>query len=306
VVFFIKALHPSIPFMRQFFRIVGTSFKVAFQELKSNKLRTFLSLLGVSIGIFCIVSVFTVLDSLENNIRTNVASLGNDVLYVGKWPWMDEGGEFKWWEYMRRPTMTSRDMEAVSRQGSLSRYTTLCYTQNNITARHDANEISGLEAYCVTSNFEKMQNFEISRGRYFNLSELAAGKFAAVVGSEVYEELFPDSTDIRNQTITLFGRKFLVIGLLKKTGDNMAGFNFDRCVICPYYAAASLFDVNSPNANSLLMVKGREGIPVDELSAETEGILRAERRLGPEEKNNFSINRLSQVTERLDTLFTEI
>ena len=74
--------------MRQ---IIGTSIVQALQELRANKLRTFLSLLGITIGIFCIIAVLTVLDSLKNNIQKDMATLGSDVLYIGRWPWMDDG-----------------------------------------------------------------------------------------------------------------------------------------------------------------------------------------------------------------------
>ncbi|WP_422449375.1 ABC transporter permease, partial [Thermoanaerobacterium sp. DL9XJH110] len=80
-----------------------------------NKLRTFLSLLGVTIGIFCIIAVFTVLDSMKNNIRKEISGLGSDVLYIGRWPWMDEGGEYKWWEFLRRPSMGIKELKAVQR-----------------------------------------------------------------------------------------------------------------------------------------------------------------------------------------------
>src|ERR1700744_777167 len=97
-------------------QIVGTSIVQAFHELRANKLRTFLSLLGITIGIFCIIAVFTVLDSLKNNIRTEVSTLGSDVLYIGRWPWMDEGGEYKWWDYWRRPSMTPTEVRAIETQ----------------------------------------------------------------------------------------------------------------------------------------------------------------------------------------------
>ena len=96
-------------------RLIFTSVLQALQELRVNKLRTFLSLLGITIGIFCIIAVLTVLDSMKKNIETEVSTLGNDVLYVGRWPWMDEGGEYKWWEFWRRPSMTIKELRAVER-----------------------------------------------------------------------------------------------------------------------------------------------------------------------------------------------
>lgn len=279
---------------------------MALQELRVNKLRTFLSLLGITIGIFCIVAISTVLDSLEQNIRTNVASLGNDVIYIGKWPWTDEGGEYKWWEYWRRPVLKYRDLKAVEQQGQTVRYATLCYSENNITAKQNQYELGGITGYAVTDHFEKMQNFELAQGRYFNSAELIGGNNMVVLGHEVAQELFPGIQNPTGRSVTFLGRKFNVIGILKKAGDNMAGFNFDRGLIFPYFAAAAVKDVTDLDADITMMVKAKAGMTSDEISYETEGILRATRKIQPGAKNDFSINKLSQVTEQLDALFATI
>lgn len=292
--------------MRAFIQIAISSLKTALQELRVNKLRTLLSLLGVTIGIFCIVAVFTVLDSLEKNIKSSVASLGDDVLYIGKWPWMDEGGVYKWWEYWRRPVMTTRELNAIERKGQTVRYATLSVSEGDITAKQREHEVSGINGYAVTNHFEKMQNFEVDQGRYFNPAELSSGKYVAVLGNEVYDELFPGNTNPVGQTVFFGSRRYHVIGTLRKAGDNMAGFNFDRSIIFPYAAAAGNMDVSSLDADVTLMVKAKEGIKTEELSYETEGILRAIRRVAPGEKNDFSINQLSQVTERLNAMFAMI
>lgn len=291
--------------MRRFIQISFTSFKMAFQELRVNKLRTFLSLLGVTIGIFCIVAVSTVLDSLEKNIRTSVATLGNDVIYIGKWPWMDEGGEYKWWEYWRRPVAKISDLRAIERQGLTAQYATICYSESDITAKQNQHELSGITGYAVTANFEKMQNFEIAQGRYFSLPEINGGGNLVVMGYEVARELFPGINNITGRSVTFLGRKYSIIGVLKKSGDNMAGFNFDRGLIFSYFSAAAVKDVTGLDANVTLMVKAKNGLGAD-IEYETEGILRALHRIQPGAKNDFSINKLSQVTAQLDSMFAMI
>ena len=291
--------------MRQLIQISFTSFKMAFQELKVNKLRTFLSLLGVTIGIFCIVAVSTVLDSLEKNIRTTVATLGNDVIYVSKWPWTDDGGEYKWWEYWRRPVAKVSDLKAIERQGQTVRYATLCYSENDITAKQNHNELSGITGYAVTANFEKMQNFEIASGRYFSPSEIDGGNNLVVLGYDVARELFPGISSITGKPVTFLGRKYIVIGVLKKNGDNMAGFNFDRGLIFSYFSASSIKDVTALDADITMMAKAKDGLG-DDISYEVEGILRAQHRIQPGTKNDFSINKLSQITEKLDSMFAMI
>src|SRR6185312_10322855 len=127
-------------------QIIGTSIVQAFQELRANKLRTFLSLLGITIGIFCIIAVLTVLDSMKNNIQKEVATLGSDVLYVGRFPWMDEGGEYKWWEYRRRPTMGPTEAKSVSALPEVA-FATLCMSFNGMTVKQQDMELSNITCY---------------------------------------------------------------------------------------------------------------------------------------------------------------
>lgn len=291
--------------MRQLLQISVTSFKMAFIELKANKLRTFLSLLGITIGIFCIVAVSAVLDSLEKSIRTNVASLGSDVIYLSKWPWTDEGGEYKWWQYMNRPVLKVKDLKALESKAQTLRYATLLFDRNDVTAKQSQYSVEGITCYAVTPNFEKMQNFEIGMGRYFQPQELNGGNNMVVLGYDVKRELFPAGNPI-GKTVSFMGRNFTVIGAMKKCGDNIAGFNFDRGLIISYFAAAAIENVNSQNAGITLMAKAKQGFSSDDLSTEAEGILRAEHKIEPGTKNDFSINKLSQITEQLNQVFGTI
>jgi putative ABC transport system permease protein len=291
--------------MRQLIQISITSFKMAFQELKVNKLRTFLSLLGITIGIFCIVAVSTVLDSLEKNIKNNVASLGSDVIYISKWPWTDEGGEYKWWQYMNRPVLKTQDLYALNSKSQSLGYATLIAIENSVTAKQGPFEIEGIDCYAVTSNFEKMQNFEIAKGRYFNNQELDGGNNMVILGYNVNQRLFPTGNALGNR-ITFLGKNFIVIGVLKKSGDNVTGFDFDRGLIAPYAGFSAIADVSSKNANTTLMAKAKAGLSSDDLGSETEGILRALHKIEPGKKNDFSINKLSQITEQLNKVFDMI
>lgn len=288
--------------MRQLLQISVTSFKMAFIELRANKLRTFLSLLGITIGIFCIVAVSAVLDSLETSIRTNVASLGSDVIYLSKWPWTDEGGEYKWWQYMNRPVLKIKDLKSLEARAQTLRYATLLYNKDNITAKQNQYSVEGITCYATTPNFEKMQNFEIGKGRYFQAQELNGGNNMVVLGYDVERELFPAGNAI-GKTVSFMSRNFTVIGVMKKSGDNIAGFNFDRGLIIPFFAAAAIEDVNSMNAGITLMAKAKPGFSADDLSTESEGILRAGHRIEPGTKNDFSINKLSQITDQLNQVF---
>ena len=90
---------------------------MSFQTFSGNRLRTALSLLGITIGIFAIIAVFTIVDSLEMNIRESVSALGDKVVYVQKWPWApEEGEEYAWWKYMNRPIPTMKENDFIKRK----------------------------------------------------------------------------------------------------------------------------------------------------------------------------------------------
>ena len=292
--------------MNSILQIIGTSTVQAFLELRANKLRTFLSLLGITIGIFCIIAVLTVLDSLKNNIQKDMATLGSDVLYIGRWPWMDEGGEYKWWEYWRRPGMTPQEVKAIETQVPDVATATICLTTRGMTLKYNDVELGSIQGYAVLNDFDKIQNIEIANGRYLSASELGGGANTVVLGDEVYHGLFPGNTSPLGKSISFHGRKFMVVGVMKKVGQNMAGFDFDNAVIYPYYAAASLLDVRSLNYDPLLAVKAAKGKNLEEVKYEVEGVLRRMRKVRPGQADDFAINQLSQVSERLNLVFGTI
>lgn len=291
--------------MAQTAQIIGTSIKQALHELRANRLRTFLSLLGVTIGIFCIIAVLTVLDSMKNNIRKEMSALGSDIIYVGRWPWMDEGGEYKWWEFWRRPSMSPKELRAVQENVSGAQYATLCFTKRGLVVKHQDQELEGISGYAVTDYFDKVQNIEIAQGRYLSGSELLGGSNVAVIGDEVYHELFGNTNAI-GKTVSYLGRQFLVVGVMKKVGQDMAGFNFDKGVVFSYYAASSLLDTRSLNNDPNLIIKVAEGRNPEDVKYEVEGALRRERKIKPGQKNDFAMNQLSEVSARLDMIFDSI
>src|SRR5664279_1931281 len=113
-------------------RLIFESFRFAFNSLVVNQLRTFLSLLGITIGIFCIISVFTVIDSLERTIRQNMSKLGTNVIYIQKWPWTPPPGEseYPWWKYLNRPTPKMVEAQEILRRSEMTQFAVFNYAFN--------------------------------------------------------------------------------------------------------------------------------------------------------------------------------
>lgn len=291
--------------MKAVLQLIQFSFIQAIQELRVNRLRTTLSLLGISIGIFCIIAVLTVLDSMERNIRKEVATLGSDVVYINRWPWMDEGGEYKWWDFLRRPSMGVKELKAVNGLPHVQ-FATLCFSENNLTIKNNQNELSGVNVYAVMPYFENTQNLEIVRGRYFSTTEIEAGTACGVLGDKLYNELFPSQLNPIGTYVFYHGKKIKIIGLLKKMGQSMSGFDFDNGMLVPYYVTSSMLDLKSLQYDPMLIVKASNEKSLEEMTYELTGVLRAVRKVKPTEANNFAINKLSQISDRLDTIFATI
>lgn len=288
-------------------QVFTTAFIQALLELRANKLRTFLSLLGIAIGIFSIITVWTILDSLESNIRKSVSTLGSDVLYVNRNPWMGENGEYKWWEYLQRRPMTLTELRAIEQNVNGIRFAAISYSKRNLTLKNTQAEISGITMNAVSNNFDKIQNVELTEGRYLTLSELEGTSNSIVIGSDIQEGLFGPRQSV-GKDIQVFGRSYKVVGVMKKSGQNMAGFNFDNAFILSYNTANSIFDTHALQWGNdpVILVKVAAGVNVEDVKDELTGNLRVLRHVQPGGKNNFAINQLSQVTETLTVLFSAI
>jgi putative ABC transport system permease protein len=288
-------------------QIAGTSITQAFRELKANKLRTFLSLLGITIGIFCIIAVLTVIDGMKNNIQEKMSTLGSDVLYINRKPWVPESGEYKWWEYLQRRPMGEGELNTIKRNVHGIRYMSICFA-DGVNLKYQDQELEGVIQYGVSDDFEKIQNVDIEKGRYLSASEIEGGTNSVVIGSEVAEELFPPGYNPTGKSLSFLGKKFNIIGVMKKSGENMAGFNFDNSIIYPFKMAKAIQNLSSLDWNNdpIIMVKAENGVNIDDMKSEVEGSLRTIRKVKPGDKNNFSVNQLSQISERLDLLFGTI
>jgi putative ABC transport system permease protein len=284
-------------------RLIWESLIMAVQSVIVNRLRAMLSLLGITIGIFAIIAVFTIVDSLETNIRESVNSLGSDVIYIEKWPWAPEPGEeFAWWKYMNRPLASLDEYEFIK---SKSRYAqNVCFLSavgRRIEFRN--NVIEGATVFGVTDGFQDIRNFEMAEGRYFSPVEAKAGRNVVVIGSEIAQELF-QGTDPVGKDIDLMGRKVRVIGVLEKEGKGtFDAFILDEVAILPLEYYRGFVDIKSDRASPQIWVQAKRKISVEELTFELTQLLRSYRRLQPSEENNFALNQTSIINNQLDQLF---
>jgi len=280
------------------------SFLFAFSSVVVNKLRTFLSLFGITIGIVSIISVFTVFDWMENSIRESIATLGDNTIYVEKWPWTPDAN-IKWWDMIKWPPPSVDDYEALVKRSTSVQAASFTVGSGE-AIKYRGNLASETYVLGATHDFQDVRSFEIERGRYFTQNESSAGKPVAILGSEVAKELF-DNVQPVGKEITISKYKAQVIGVFKKEGKGGLSDNgMDEAVLVPLDFSRQFVNFRNPFLNSDIMIRGKEGVSVQQLSDEVVMILRAARRIGPGKENNFSINQASQITSTLEPVFRGI
>ena len=287
--------------MRKTFEIFWNSFLFAVQELRKNKLRTFLSLLGITFGIFCIISVMATVGSLESSIKNEFKTFGNNTIYVQKWPW-GGGGDYPWWKYVNRPNSKFKEMAPVKERMSLAG--NVAYTYFNASSI-DYNDVSlaSVSWYGITEEFSLIQPIEIGWGRYLSSNEFAYGSASVVMGYNVAEKLFEKPEYALGKAVTIKGRKVNVIGIIKKQGQNLlGGWDFDNVIMIPYRFASQIGNEN--RSDGFMIVKGKENVPVEDLKNELRGVMRSVRKLNPKQEDNFALNDVSSGATQISSIFS--
>ena len=294
----------TILLSNMFLKVIYESIVQAFQQLSANKLRSFLSLTGISIGIICIISVLSAVDSLKDNVSKSFEKLGNDVLYVDKMPWNEDPGQ-NWWKYQQRPEPSYEDLLAVKKKTKLSDQASFSVFVPGRTVKFGSNNVEGAFIAGVTDDYDDIFNFEFEKGRFFTPFESANGTNRAVIGSVLADELF-GLTDPIGKKMKIKGMDFQVIGVLKKEGTTLINiFQFDEAILISFNAAKKLVNVKSRYTwGTSLNIKARQGVSLDDLRDEITGILRSERKIKPRETENFAINQLSMFTNLLEPIFS--
>lgn len=277
------------------------SASFALEALRNNKLRTILSTLGITIGIFCIIMVLTMVESLERNVQNSVESLGKDVIFVEKWPWIF-GSDYKWWKFMNRPNTRLDELETIEAKASLASASALVVTLGNITVKYESNSVAGINVLGVSHDYDKIRSFNLYEGRYFTDNESRNGLPVAVLGYTIAQTLFPTSSGI-DKDILLKGRKYRVIGIAEKEGESMLGNSMDNIMLLPVQNVASYVRINSDRVNAQIQVKSKDGVPLEMMEEELRGIMRSQRKLHPGEEENFALNKTTLIAEPLKQVF---
>jgi len=287
-----------------YLKLFRESILFAFDALRQNKLRTLLSLLGVTIGIFTIITVKSAVDTLRNNLQQSVNKLGSNSIYIQKWPWIF-GGDFPWWKYMQRPDPTLREFDELRKRATTADGISYEINIDSRTIKYKSNTVAGAQISAVTQDHDKVWNFELSQGRYYTNIESETGAPVVLIGYDIANDLFPDGTAVGKQ-IKVMGRYVTIIGVFSKEGTDILGNSDDKVVLLPISYARNLIDVQSANYQPTIVVRGKKGLSDDEVESEFHMLMRSIRRLKPNEEDTFAVNKTTILTDQLSSLFAII
>lgn len=283
--------------------VLWNGMKMAGGELKANKLRTFLSLLGITFGIFCIIGVLATVDSLKRKVQGDIKKVGSNCIYIDKWEYSG-GDNYPWWKYINRPVPKLRELAQIKERSRLSGNASFLCRQIGLVSYKD-NLLNNVSIFGCTEDFSKIQSLEADMGRFLSEREFTDGTPSMVIGNETATQLFGEARRALGKQVSMNGKKVTVVGILTKQGQSFANiFDFDNAAILPLKYFSSVFSLD--NSEPSILVQGKKKIPTKALQDELEGVMRQVRRLGPAKTDNFSLNDISAFAENTESLFASI
>jgi len=283
-------------------RLIAESFRFAWNALRSNLLRTMLSLLGVTIGIFAIIAAFTVVDSLESSVNKSLSFLGRQNMNIQRFP-LAFGANVPWWEYFKRPYTNYKEYEYISRKIRNAEGITI-FAQKRITPKYKSNSVPNITCLGIVYGHKDVYDFKDIDGRYFTEQEIRSGQNVVLIGTKVKEGLFSNSNAIGKE-IKIQGLGYRVIGILEEEGEGLFGaVGNDYNVYIPFKSFTKNNYVGKNGIEPQFTVKGfKDDVGLVKLEYELKGYLRKLRGLKPNQKDNFELLRQEAIIKTLGGFF---
>jgi len=273
------------------------SLRIAWAQIRANKMRSILTALGVIIGIVAVTLMGTAIRGIDTGFQNSLAMLGDDVLYVQKWPW---GPVEDWWNYANRPPLRFSDADMLNR--------IIANTPNSLlsiavpvagrgtSVKAGDNRVDGIYVFGTTADYGRISAVDYTEGRLFNELESEAGRSVCVLGFDVAEALFPGRPAVGG-TVIVGGHPLTVIGVIAKQGEFLGLFSFDNQLIVPLNAFRKMY---STRGRTDLRVKVTDKTRLQEAKEELAGAMRRVRGQLPGERDNFTINEQQAFKAQLD------
>jgi len=279
---------------------ITESFRIAFAEIRAHKLRSALTALGVIIGIVAVTLMGTAINGIGIGFDRSLAMLGDDIMYVNKWPWHNVED---WWNYANRPAIVPEDADRLNRLIAATPESQLDVAvfvgARSASVKAGDYSVSGVYTFGTTADYGRMLTADFAEGRLFSDTESAAARPVCVLGGDVAQALFPGRSSIGG-TVTVAGQPFRVIGVLAHQGSFLGLFSVDSQMMMPLGAYRKQFGTRDGNGE--LRVKIRDKNRLDEAREELIGDMRRVRGQLPGDADNFSINEQQAFKAQLDPI----
>ncbi len=279
-----------------YLRVLKESFNFALNALKNNKLRTFLSLLGVTIGIFSIIAVLAAVDSLKKEIEGSISSLDNSTIIVMRFSFGPT--DIPRWKRRQFPDVTYDEYQYINK--NMPDLEAVSYVLNvpSVSIKYEEKSVSNIEIGAVSYEYYDIEALQIAKGRFFNEAESSSGKPVIILGDEIAENLF-GALDPLGKKVRLYGRKFVVIGVLKKEGSGLFGSK-DTAIFFPVNMARKIYGDNNKSTFPQIVLKPEKGVDNAGFIALLKQKIRMARGLKPSEIDNFFVNQMQGFTDIID------
>ncbi|MCB0444836.1 MAG: ABC transporter permease [Gelidibacter sp.] len=285
--------------MLLYLRLFKESFTFAINALSNNKLRTFLSLLGVTIGIFSIIAVLAAVDSLNKNIKEQLSGLDKNTMYLAKISFGPS--DVPRWKRLNFPEVSYDEYKFL--KSNLPEAENVAYQLfvQPETVRYEAESVSNVNTVAVSQEFSDIQVLKFSEGRFYNESESNSGAPVIVIGSEIAKTLFGNFNPL-GKKLRIYGQKLTVIGVVKKEGSGLFGDSNDTSVFLPANFLRNRFGDSNERMNHIVIIKPKNGVDINGFKAEIEQKLRNKRGIKDGDINDFFVNILSGLTDAIDSM----
>ena len=284
--------------MLLYIRLLKESFSFAMNALRTNKLRTLLSLLGVTIGIFSIIAVLAAVDSLDRKIKKNLSSLDKNTIYLTSQSFGPT--DVPRWKREQFPSVNYEEYQTLKNSLPDAEEMAFQFFVGRESAKYDSKTVSDINVVPVSHEFTTIQQLDFAKGRFYNESESNSGATVAVIGDEIANVLFENADPIGKQ-IRLYGKRFTVIGILKKEGSSMFDSN-DTSIFIPVNFIRIAFGENNETMLPVIVIKPKSGIDMEAFKADISQKLRTFRGVKTSEIDNFFINVFSGFTDMIDMI----